>query len=171
MSTNRHSVVIAAPVERVFAFAADFENDPQCRDEIQQMRYTSDPPVGVGTRAVETARILGQTLETTTVATDCEPNRRVAAKSISGSVPIVASRDFEAVPGGTRFTYTLEGDTSGVLLFRLMGPILTRLYQKRIESYLGTLKGILETEPAATMGTEPETTTKQRREQWQREAM
>ena len=152
MSKNRHSVVIAAPVERVFAFAADFENDPQWRDEVQQMRYTSDPPVGVGTRAVETARILGQTLETTTVTTDHEPNRRVAAKSISGPVPIVASRDFESVPGGTRFTYTLEGDTSGVLLFRLMGPILTRLYQKRIESYLGTLKGILETEPAATTG-------------------
>lgn len=171
MSRNRHSVVIAVPVERVFAFAADFENDPQWRDEVQQMRYTSDPPVGVGTRAVETARILGQTLETTTVTTDYEPNRRVAAKSISGPVPIVASRDFEAVPGGTRFTYTLEGDTSGVLLFRLMGPILTRLYQKRIESYLGTLKGILETEPAATMGAGPETTTKQRREQWQREAM
>lgn len=171
MSRNRHSVMIAVPVERVFAFAADFENDPQWRDEVQQMRYTSDPPVGVGTRAVETARILGQTLETTTVTTDYEPNRRVAAKSISGPVPIVASRDFEAVPGGTRFTYTLEGDTSGVLLFRLMGPILTRLYQKRIESYLGTLKGILETEPAATMGAGPETTTKQRREQWQREAM
>lgn len=135
------------------------------------MRYTSGSPVGVGTRAVETARILGQTLETTTVTTDYEPNRRVAAKSISGPVPIVASRDFEAVPGGTRFTYTLKGDTSGVLLFRLMGPILTRLYQKRIESYLGTLRGILETEPAATIGTGPETTTKQRREQWQREAM
>jgi uncharacterized membrane protein len=166
MSKNRHSVVIAAPVERVFAFAADFENDPQWRDEVQEMRYTSDPPVGMGTRAVETARILGQTLETTTVTTDYEPNRRVAAKSISGAVPIVASRDFEAVPGGTRFTYTLEGDTSGVLLFRLMGPILTRLYQKRIEGYLGTLKDILEMEPAATMGTAPETTTKQRSELW-----
>ena len=152
MSKNRHSVMIAAPVERVFAFAANFENDPHWRDEAQQMRYTSGPPVGVGTRAVETARILGQTLETRTVTTDYEPNRRVAAKSISGPVPIVASRDFEVIPGGTRFTYTLEGDTSGVLLFRLMGPILTRLYQKRIESYLGTLKGILETEPAATTG-------------------
>ena len=42
---------------------------------------------------------------------------------------------------------------------------------KRIESYLGTLKHILETELAATMGTEPETITKQRREQWQRGAM
>ncbi len=152
MSKNQHSVVINAPVELVFAFAADFENDPRWRSEVQRMQYTTGRPVGVGSRAVETARMLGQTLETTTVTTDYEPNRRVAAKSTSGPVPIVASRGFEAVPGGTRFTYTLEGDTSGVLLFRLMGPILTRLYQKRIESYLRTLKGILETEPAATIG-------------------
>ena len=152
MSKNQHSVVINAPVERVFAFAADFENDPRWRSEVQRMRYTTGRPVGVGSRAVETARMLRQTLETTTVTTDYEPNRRVAAKSTSGPVPIVASRDFEAVPGGTRFTYTLEGDTSGVLLLRLMGSILTRLYQKRIESYLRTLKGILETEPAATTG-------------------
>jgi uncharacterized membrane protein len=152
MSKNQRSVVINAPVELVFAFAADFENDPRWRGEVQRMQYTTGRPVGVGSRAAETARMLGQTPETTTVTTDYEPNRRVAAKSTSGPVPIVASRDFETVPGGTRFTYTLEGDTSGVLLFRLMGSILTRLYQKRIESYLRTLKGILETEPAATTG-------------------
>ena len=152
MAKNQHSVVIAAPVEKVFAFAADFENDPRWRTEVQEMHYTSGRPVGVGTQAVETARVLGLRLETTTVTTDYEKNRRVTAKSVSGPVPIVASRDFEAVPSGTRFTYTLEGDTSSVLLFRLIRPILTRWYQKRIESYLRTLKRILETEPAATAG-------------------
>ena len=30
--------------------------------------------------------------------------------------------------------------------------VVRSLYQKRIESYPGTLKGILETEPAATTG-------------------
>jgi len=152
MAKNQYSVVIDVPVEKVFTFAADFENDPRWRTEVQRMRYTSGRPIGVGSQAVETARVLGQILETTTVTTDYEPNRRVAAKSVSGPVPIVASRDFEVVPGGTRFTYTLEGDTSGVLLFRLGQPILTRWYQRRIESYLRTLKGILETEPTAMAG-------------------
>lgn len=144
MAKNQHSVVIGAPVEKVFAFAADFENDPLWRAEVQRMEYTSERPIGVGSLAVENARVLGQTLETTTVTTDYEPNRRVAAESVSGPVPIVASRDFEAVPGGTRFTYTLESDTGGVLLFRFVQPILTRWYQKRIESYLRILKGFLE---------------------------
>jgi len=44
MSKNQHSVVIAAPVERVFAFAADLENDPRCRTGSQRRRYTSGRP-------------------------------------------------------------------------------------------------------------------------------
>jgi Polyketide cyclase / dehydrase and lipid transport len=44
MSKNQHSVVTAAPVERVFAFAADLENDPRWRTEVQRMRYTSGRP-------------------------------------------------------------------------------------------------------------------------------
>lgn len=59
MSKNQHSVVINAPVEQVFAFAADFENDPRWRSEVQRMLYTTGRPVGVGARAVETARMLG----------------------------------------------------------------------------------------------------------------
>ncbi len=137
---NRHSVVIAAPVERVFDFAANYDNEPQWRDEVRHMLYTSAHPVGVGTQA----------LETTTVITDYEKNRRVVSKSVSGPVPIVKARDFEAVPGGTRFTYTLEGDVSGVFLFRLVRPVLARWYQRRLEGYLRTLKNILEATPALT---------------------
>jgi uncharacterized membrane protein len=123
---NRHSVVIAAPVERVFDFAVNYDNEPQWRDEVRHMLYTSAHPVGVGTQALEPSRILGRELETTTVITDYEKNRRVVSKSVSGPVPIVEARDFEAVPGGTRFTYTLEGDVSGVFLFRLVRPVLAR---------------------------------------------
>lgn len=152
MIKNTHSVLIAAPVNKVFAFAADFENDARWRDEVERMRYTSHPPVGVGSEAVENSRILGRSLETTTVITDFEPNRRVVARSISGPVPIVSSRDFEAVQGGTRFTYTLEGDVSGVLLFRLIQPILASWYRRRLEGYLRTLKQTLESKPAPTPG-------------------
>jgi uncharacterized membrane protein len=146
----QHSVVIAAPVEHVFAFAADFENDPRWRAEVRRMRYASERPVRVGTRAVETARVLGRELETETVVTAYEPNRRVAAESVSGPVPIVGSRDFEVVPGGTRFTYTLETDVSSVPLFRLMSPLLARWYRGRIEGYLGTLKRILESQASSS---------------------
>ena len=122
----QHQVVISAPVELVFDFAANYENDPRWRSEVQEMHYTSRGPVSVGTPAVETSHVLGIQLETTTVVTEYEVNRRVASSSISGPVPVVVSRDFEAASGGTRFTYTLEGDVSRVLVFRLSQPLLVR---------------------------------------------
>lgn len=146
----QHEVVILAPVEQVFEFAANYENDPQWRSEVRQLRYTSGHPVGVGTEAVETSRVLGIQLKTTTVVTEYEENRRVASRSVSGPVPVVVSRDFEAVQNGTRFTYTLEGDVSGVLIFRLTQPVLMRWYQKQLEGYLLTLKNILEASPGLT---------------------
>ncbi len=140
----QHEVVISAPVEQVFDFAANYENDPQWRSEVRQMRYTSGHSVGVGTQAVESSRVLRIQLETTTVVTEYEENHRVTSRSTSGPVPVVVSRDFEIVQGGTRFTYTLEGDVSGVLIFRLTRPVLVRWYQKQLEGYLRTLKNILE---------------------------
>ena len=146
----QHQVVISAPVELVFNFAANYENDPRWRSEVQEMHYTSRGPVSVGTPVVETSRVLGIQLETTTVVTEYEVNRRVTSSSISGPVPVVVSRDFEAVSGGTRFTYTLEGDVSGVLVFRLSKPLLVRWYQRQLEGYLRTLKKRLEATPALT---------------------
>jgi uncharacterized membrane protein len=145
------SIVILKPVEQVFAFASNYENDPQWRAEVAQLRYSSSGPVKIGTQAVEVSRVVGQRLETTTEITQYEPNRKVVSKSVSGLVPIVTYREFETVPDGTRFTYVLEGDVSGVLLFRLLRPILARWYQGQIGAYLRKLKRIVEAaSPAAT---------------------
>jgi hypothetical protein len=36
---NQHPVAISALVERVFDFAANYENDPQWRSEVRRMHY------------------------------------------------------------------------------------------------------------------------------------
>ena len=146
MPRNSNSVVISAPAEEVIGYAACFENDPRWNSEVESMRYSSERPVGVGTRAVEHARVRGQTMQTTTVISEYESNRRVAAKSVS----VAVSRDFEPVPGGTRMAHTLDGDIGGVLLFRLMGPLLTRWYGGRFMSHLQTPKEIPKTKPPAS---------------------
>src|SRR5689334_20592218 len=143
MISVQSSIVIARPVEQVFAFAANYENDGQWRSEVRQMKYES-MPVQVGTRATEVSNVFMQNLTTVTEVTRYDLNSNVSSKSISGMVPIVVSRDFRSVSGGTEFTYFLEGDESGVLMYRLMRPILQRWYQATVEKYLRTLKQILE---------------------------
>ena len=137
------SIVIAKPVDQVFAFAANYENDAQWRDEVRQMKYGSQP-VQVGTQATEVSKVFLQNLTTVTEVTVYELNSKVSSKSISGMVPIVVSREFRPVSNGTEFTYFLEGDESGVWVYRMMRPVLQRWYQATVEKYLRTLKQILE---------------------------
>jgi hypothetical protein len=100
---------------------------------------------------VEVSQVAGQRLETTTDVTEYTPNERVVSKSISGPIPIVTSRSFEPVDGGTRFTYVLEGDESGVALFRLLRPLLARWYQRKLEGYLDRMKQIVEARDQASI--------------------
>lgn len=43
------SAVIDRPIEEVFAFLADGTNDPKFSPRVQEIRQTTDGPVGVGT--------------------------------------------------------------------------------------------------------------------------
>lgn len=144
------SIVIKRPVADVWNFAADFENDSLWRAEVDSMRHLTAPPIVVGTRTVERSRVLGQQLETTTEITTYEPHRAIGAQSIAAVTPVVVARTFEAVPGGTRFSYTLDGDVSRVLVFRLLRPLLTRWYQGQIERYLRKLQHLLEAPEGVT---------------------
>ena len=43
------SAVIDRPIDEVFAFLADGTNDPKFSPRVQEIRKTTDGPVGVGT--------------------------------------------------------------------------------------------------------------------------
>src|SRR5947209_14988903 len=43
------SAVIARPIEEVFAFLADGNNDPRFSPRVQDIRKTTDGPIGAGT--------------------------------------------------------------------------------------------------------------------------
>jgi uncharacterized membrane protein len=151
MSKFQHSVVIRRPVDEVFAFAANYENDPQWRAEVRSRRYSTPPPVGVGSQCDEVSRVAGRRLETTTEVMEYKENERVVSRSISGPTPIVTRRSFEPVEGGTRFTYALDVDESGVALFRLLRPLLQRWYQRTLEGYVERMKQIVEAGGPASM--------------------
>ncbi|MDQ4075127.1 MAG: SRPBCC family protein [Chloroflexota bacterium] len=146
MPTFQQSVVIQKPPEVVFEFLANYENDPRWRSDVRTMAYQSPPPIGVGSRALEVASVLGQQLETLTEISEYEPHARVISRTLSGPTPVTAYRYFEPTDGGTRFTYRLDIDVSKALFFRLLQPVLIPWYQRRIETYLARAKEIVEAE-------------------------
>jgi uncharacterized protein YndB with AHSA1/START domain len=55
------SVLIDRPIDEVFAFLADGTNDPKFSPRVQEIRKTTDGPVGVGTVFESTVRDAGMT--------------------------------------------------------------------------------------------------------------
>jgi len=55
------SVLIDRPIDEVFAFLADGTNDPKFSPRVQEIRKTTDGPVGVGTVFESTVKDAGMT--------------------------------------------------------------------------------------------------------------
>ncbi len=60
-----NSLVINRPVEEVFAFVDNPENEPQWNQVAQSSEKTLEGPMGVGAAGVLVARFLGRTIEQT----------------------------------------------------------------------------------------------------------
>jgi uncharacterized protein YndB with AHSA1/START domain len=140
----RQSVVINRPVEQVFAFISDLENDPPWSGAAE-MRRTSPGPVGVGTSYQQRDRFLGRRLELTLRVVGYEPDRKVTVTT-SRLLSFAASRMVEPVgQGATRVTFVGGGRAGGA--WRPAEPLLEALGTRRLRSQLGRLKRPLESQP------------------------
>ncbi|HEX6306409.1 MAG TPA: SRPBCC family protein, partial [Anaerolineales bacterium] len=87
MNVIESSVVINQPVEDVFAYYTDLENETQWRIGVLELETTSEGPIGVGTTTREVTQFLGRRIENTAVVTEYEPNKVVAMETTSGPIP------------------------------------------------------------------------------------
>ncbi len=136
------STVINRPVEEVFAFVSNFENEPKWRSGGSEVKKTSAGPIGVGTTYRTVIRLLGRRLEGEFEITEYEPNRGCATKSKSGPFPFGGRVTVERVEGSTRINYTLEGQPGG--FFKLAEPLLVSIIQRQGQADLANLKDLME---------------------------
>ena len=137
------TVTIHRPIDEVFAYVADYRNDPAWRPEVKEMRYLSDGPVGVGIHALETSVLWGRRVVTETLVSGYEPNRRLDWDFVSGPFRVRGSRTFEAIDGGTRVTSELEWEPTSRLA-RIAATAMGRSYQRMLDRNLERLRVILE---------------------------
>jgi len=123
-----HSVVINRPIEEVFAFVTDTEKQTEWNGELVESKKTSDDPRGVGTTFTGVVKFLGRRIEATNEVTEYEVNRKMGTK-VTGPMSAVGSHTFESVEGGTRLTFVVEANTSGVLKFA--DPLIARMFKRQ----------------------------------------
>jgi uncharacterized protein YndB with AHSA1/START domain len=145
MTRFQQSVVINRPVEQVFAFVSDLENDPQWTPGAT-MRRTSPGPVGVGTTFQQHDRFLGRRMDLSLEVTDYEPPHKIGLKTTSGPLSFGGTRMFEPVDdAATRVTFVGDGHAPGVL--KLAEPLLAVVGERRLRTQLSNLKHLLEAQP------------------------
>ena len=138
-----NSVVINRPVDEIFEFMANAENNPQWQSGAQEVVKTSEGPIGVGTTFTSVSQLLGKRLESVVEYTAYEPNKRVAGKVTSGPVPFQFETTFEpAAEGGTKVTGGGEGDVGG--FFKLAEPLVARMLKRQFDANNANLKDLLE---------------------------
>jgi hypothetical protein len=114
------SAVIDRPIADVFAFLADGSNDPKFSPRVQEIRKTTDGPVGVGTTFESTVKDAGMTTKRKFELTTFDEPTTIRWTERSKNMVTVpeGGYDLEAVGDGqTKVTLhnTLEGHGLGKL--------------------------------------------------------
>ena len=140
---QEHTVVIERPIEEVFAFATDPNNDPLWQSTSLETEQTSGGRLDVGTTFRNTSKFLGRRIESTYEVTENEPPHRQCVRITSGPIPGSGCYLFESADGGsTRFTQIFEAEVGG--FFRLAEPLVGRAIRRQTETDMATLKDMLE---------------------------
>jgi carbon monoxide dehydrogenase subunit G len=135
------SIVINRPVEEVFAFLSDLENNLKWRSGMIEAKKTSAGPIGVGTTYRMSNNFFGRRAEGEAVVTEYEPNRKYATMNKSG-LRIKTQRMFEPFEGGTRVTFSVETELGGI--FKLVEPFLAKVGKRRLEADAVMVKELIE---------------------------
>lgn len=133
---------IEAPVEAVFAYSANNENDPTWMDEVKKVEKTSEEPIGVGSTFNNYVDFMGRTINDSHEVIEYEPNKKMTIVQKTGPIPFKATYLYQPDNGGTRFTMQIEAETKG--FFRIASPLIRSQYKSQLEKNFSNLKSLLE---------------------------
>jgi hypothetical protein len=137
------SIEIDRPAADVFAFVAEFPNNPRWQRGQRSCRWTSEPPLRVGSTYDQHARFLGRDMVNSFRVLEHEDGRRVRFASTSGTFPLTITRTVEPLgPSRARFTEHVTGEPGG--FFRIAEPLLRALVRRSIARDFPRLKSLLE---------------------------
>lgn len=144
MTTTTRSVIIGAPVERVFDAVAHSDRFSDAVPSIRDVEFLSDTRRGVGTRFKETREMNGRVASTVLEVTEYEENERVRLISDAGGTIWDTLFTTEPSNGGTELAMVMEARPH-TLLARISTPMIKGMVAKAIEADLDAVKEYCET--------------------------
>ena len=135
-------ILIGRPVEEVFDFVANQENEPQYNQGMRVARKTTEGPIGAGTSFHAEMTGSGRVVPMTIRVTELERPRRIRERVEMQSMDITGGLDFEPIDDGTRMRWHWDLRPNGVL--RFMGPLVASIGRRQERRIWTGLKRLLE---------------------------
>jgi uncharacterized protein YndB with AHSA1/START domain len=141
VATFQNTVMIARPIEDVFAFLSDLENVPEWNYAIVETRKISEGPVGVGSTYRQVRSVPSRSEERLEI-TAYDPPRQLEVRGQLGPFRSRLFYALNATPEGTRVTNTVEVELRGP--GRLLGRVAVPRVRDAVAANLRKLKELLE---------------------------
>jgi uncharacterized membrane protein len=138
-------VTIQRPASEVFGFIADGLNGPKWRSGILDIAHVTGSGVGA-TYKQGVKGPGGRRIDADYRVTAHEPNSRLAFEAIAGPVRPTGEYVLEEIDGGTRLTFALQAELSGIKKL-LMGGAVQKTMDSEVEA-TERLKSLLESMPS-----------------------
>jgi uncharacterized protein YndB with AHSA1/START domain len=144
------TVVIDRPIEEVFAFLADGENDPKFSSRVLEIRKTTDGPPGVGTVYASTVKDAGVKTQREFRLTEFQPPTKIRWSETSKNAVTAREGGYDLEPAGEgktqlSFHNVLEGHGFG----KLVAGFALRSARKGADDFARSIKQAVESEGAA----------------------
>jgi carbon monoxide dehydrogenase subunit G len=143
--TSKVAVLIARPLDEVFAFVSDARNRPSWDPSVDSEELTSPEPIGVGSTVRTRMRSMGRDYEIDWEIVEHEPPTRQRIESTSGPFSTTLVYELAGDGDGTSVHFTVTGRPTGLL--RLMQPLIARTSQRNLDQAFARLKRVLEGGP------------------------
>jgi uncharacterized protein YndB with AHSA1/START domain len=138
------TVVIDRPIEEVFAFLADGENDPKFSPRVLEIAKTTDGPPGVGTVFASTVKDAGVKTKREFKLTEFQPPTRIRWAETSKNLVMAAEGGYDLAQEDSGTRVTLYNVLEGRGLGKAIAPLALRSARKGADDFGMAIKRAVE---------------------------
>ena len=138
------TITIERPIEAVFDFLADGENDKRFSKRIIEIAKTTDGPPGAGTIYTSTARDFGRTATHEFEITAFERPTRIRWRELSKGPVVLSEGGYELREQGAGTELTFHGDLEGHGVGRLILGFVSRRVRAGFPEFAQSIKETIE---------------------------
>jgi uncharacterized protein YndB with AHSA1/START domain len=140
------SVVVDKPIEQVFDFLVDGENDKKFSARVLEIRKKTEGPIGAGTVYVSTVKDAGIKTEREFELSVVERPTRIRWRELSNAPVVVPEGGYDLVSEGTGTRVTLFNELEGQGFGKLIKGFALRSARKSADGMVHSIKTVIEAE-------------------------